>query len=158
MSYIMNLRKKIGTSPIIMVGACVLIFNENNQLLLQLRNDNKCWGLAGGAMELGETLEEVAEREMLEETGLKPLKLDFYKTFSGQDFYYKYPHGDEVYNVVTAFICTSYIGSLKYDTHETTNIRFFNITKLPANISPPDQLVIQEFLSNLPFQQDQSFR
>ena len=66
MGYIMNLRKKIGTEPIIMVGACVLIFNEHKQLLLQLRKDNRCWGLAGGSMELGESLEEVAEREMFE--------------------------------------------------------------------------------------------
>lgn len=149
MSYIMNLRKKIGTEPLIMVGACVLIFNEHNQLLLQLRTDNNCWGLAGGSMELGETLEEVAEREMLEETGLKPIQLNFYKTFSGQDFYYKYPHGDEVYNVVTAFICTTYTGSTKFDTKEATDIRFFDITKLPSNISPPDKLVIQEYLSKL---------
>ena len=66
----MNLRKKIGSEPIIMVGATVLIFNNQNQLLLQLRKDNKCWGLAGGSMELGESLEKVAEREMLEETKL----------------------------------------------------------------------------------------
>ena len=146
MSYIMNLRKKIGTEPIIMVGACVLIFNEHKQLLMHLRKDNGCWGLVGGSMELGETLEEVAEREMLEETGLKPLQLDFYKTFSGPNFYYKYPHGDEVFNVVTAFICTTYTGSLKYDATEATDIRFFDITNLPSNISPPDQLVIQEYL------------
>lgn len=56
----MNLRKKVGTEPLIMVGACVLIINERKQLLLQLRNDNKCWGLAGGSMELGENLEDVA--------------------------------------------------------------------------------------------------
>lgn len=121
----MNLRKNIGTEPIIMVGACVLIFNEHKKLLMHLRKDNDCWGLVGGSMELGETLEEVAVREMLEETGLKPLQLDFYKTFSGQDFYYKYPHGDEVFNVVTAFICTTYTGSLKYDATEATRHSFF---------------------------------
>ena len=35
MGYIKDLRKKIGTAPIMMVGACVLIFNEQRQLLLQ---------------------------------------------------------------------------------------------------------------------------
>ena len=85
----MNLRKKVGSAPLIMVGACVLIFNENNQLLMQLRKDNNCWGLAGGAMELGESLEEVAKREMFEETGLQASQLDFFKTFSGKDFYYR---------------------------------------------------------------------
>lgn len=146
MSYIMDLRKKIGTDPIIMVGACVLIVNEKSQLLLQHRKDNQCWGLAGGSMELGESLEEVAEREMIEETGLNPTSLDLLKTFSGKDFYYKYPHGDEVYNVVTAFICKNYNGSLRFDESEAIDIRFFDLRDLPSRISPPDYLVIKEFL------------
>lgn len=149
MSYIMNLRKKIGSEPLIMVGACVLIFNENNQLLMQLRKDNHCWGLAGGAMELGESLEEVAYREMFEETGLQASKLEFFKTFSGKDFYYRYPHGDEVYNVVTAFICRKYEGSLKFDELEASDVQFFDLPALPLNISPPDQLIIQDFLQKI---------
>lgn len=142
----MDLRKKIGTTPIIMVGACVLVLNEKNQLLLQHRKDNQCWGLAGGSMELGESLEEVAAREMVEETGLIPTHLDLLKTYSGKDFYYRYPHGDEVYNVVTAFICKNYKGSLKFDGTEAIDIRFFDLTDLPSSISPPDYLVIMDFL------------
>jgi len=64
-----------------------VIVNDQNELLLQLRKDNRCLGLAGGAMELGESLEEVATREMIEETGLTPLELKLIKTFSGKDFY-----------------------------------------------------------------------
>jgi len=145
LGYIMELRKKIGTDPIIMVGACVLIVNEKTQLLLQHRKDNNCWGLPGGAMELGESLEEVAVREMEEETGLTPTRLELFRTFSGKEFYYKYPHGDEVYNVVTAFICKYYEGSIKFDESEATDIRFFDLTDLPV-ISPPDDPVIKDFL------------
>ncbi|MEK4385766.1 NUDIX hydrolase [Solibacillus sp. FSL W7-1464] len=145
MGYIMELRKKIGTDPIIMVGACVLIVNEKAQLLLQHRKDNNSWGLPGGAMELGESLEEVAVREMEEETGLTPIRLELFRTFSGKEFYYKYPYGDEVYNVVTAFICKNYEGSIKFDESEATDIRFFDLTDLPV-ISPPDDPVIKDFL------------
>lgn len=145
LGYIMELRKKIGTDPIIMVGACVLIVNEKTQLLLQYRKDNNSWGLPGGAMELGESLEEVAVREMEEETGLTPTRLVLFRTFSGKEFYYKYPHGDEVYNVVTAFICKNYEGSIKFDESEATDIRFFDLTDLPV-ISPPDDPVIKDFL------------
>lgn len=145
MGYITDLRKKVGTAPIIMVGACVLIFNEQKQLLLQHRKDNKCWGLPGGAMELGESLEETALRETEEETGLIPTSLEFLKTFSGNDFYYKYPLGDEVYNVVTAFTCRNYKGSLKFDETEAVDIQFFDLANLPLCISPPDYLVIKDF-------------
>jgi len=37
-----------------MVGACVIIVNNENEILLQLRQDNNCLGLAGGAVEIGE--------------------------------------------------------------------------------------------------------
>ena len=151
LGYIMELRKKIGTDPIIMVGACVLILNKKAQLLLQYRKDNKCWGLPGGAMELGESLEEVAVREMEEETGLIPTQLQLFRTFSGKEFYYKYPHGDEVYNVVTVFICKNYEGSIKFDETEASDIRFFDLTDLPVSISPPDYPVIKDFLKTCNF-------
>lgn len=39
-------------------------------ILLLRRTDNRCWGLPGGAIEPGETLEDAARRERQEETGL----------------------------------------------------------------------------------------
>ncbi|WP_274310141.1 NUDIX hydrolase [Solibacillus daqui] len=146
MGYIMNLRKKIGTDPIFMVGACVLIFNERNELLMQHRIDNDCWGLAGGSMELGETLEDVALREMYEETGLTAHELSLFDIFSGKDFYYQYPHGDEVYNVSTAYICTDYSGDLRCDPEEAKDLQFFRLDSLPEHISPPDKIVIRKYL------------
>jgi len=70
MSYIMNMRKKVGHDPIITVGATTLVFNNKNELLLNLRSDTLDWGIPGGAKELNETLEECAIRELKEETNL----------------------------------------------------------------------------------------
>jgi hypothetical protein len=39
MGYIMDLRKLVGTRPLIMAGACTLIFNDYGHLLLQRRTD-----------------------------------------------------------------------------------------------------------------------
>ena len=66
MSYIMNMRSKVGHEPIINVGATILVFNENNELLLNLRSDTNDWGIPGGGKELNETLEECAIRELKE--------------------------------------------------------------------------------------------
>ncbi|WP_371068954.1 NUDIX hydrolase [Sediminibacillus sp. JSM 1682029] len=145
MGYIMDLRKIVGSRPLIMTGACVILVNKNGELLLQLRKDNHCWGLAGGSLEIGETLEEVAKRELFEETGLTANQLILFKVFSGQDFYYKYPHGDEVYNVVTAYICRDYEGGLRREENEVQELKFFNLTELPSNISPPDLPIINAY-------------
>ncbi len=145
----MDLRKVIGTQPIIMVGACVLVIDSRSRILLQLRQDNHCWGLAGGAMEPGETLEQVARRELFEETGLMANGLDLLNIYSGEEFYYKYPHGDEVYNVITAYVCRDYHGEIIVDEHEVAELKFYELDELPANLNPPERPIIEDFLSKL---------
>lgn len=131
-----------------MCGACVLVINNRQQVLMQLRKDNGCWGLIGGSMELGETLEQVAQRELLEETGLRAKNLTLISTYSGQEFYYQYPHGDEVYDVVTAYECKEYKGLLIHDQAEATMLRFFSLDNLPKTISPPDRPILEDYIVN----------
>lgn len=146
MGYIKELRNIVGSRPLIMVGACVILINNKNELLLQLRKDNHCWGLSGGSMEIGETLEQVAKRELFEETGLTANNLTLLEVFSGQDLYYQYPHGDEVYNVVAAYICKDYKGIIKAEENEVADLKFFHINSIPSNISPPDLPIIREYI------------
>ncbi|MGO4495714.1 NUDIX hydrolase [Paenibacillus sp. 2RAB27] len=148
MGYIMELRKLVGSRPLIMTGACVLLCN-NQRLLLQRRTDNGLWGLPGGSMEPGESLEEVAKRELFEETGLEAKCLEMFSVFSGKDLYYKYPHGDEVYNVVSAYLCSDFEGTLKKDGVEVQELRFFSFSEIPNELSAPDKPVIYKFLESL---------
>ncbi|SDT24201.1 NUDIX domain-containing protein [Paenibacillaceae bacterium GAS479] len=122
MGYILDLRQIVGSRPLIMAGACMIVVNKQNEILLQLREDNGLWGLLGGSLEPGESMEEVARRELFEETGLHAGNITLFNVFSGKELYYQYPHGDEVYNVVAAYICHEY------------------------KISPPDKPIIDNYL------------
>lgn len=143
MGYIMDLRKHVGHNPLIMVSACVLIINEKNQLLLQKRADNGFWAYPGGSMELGESFEECAKREMLEETGIECLNLIYFTHMSGEEMHYTYPNGDEVYIAEIVFICDKFQGKLRVQGSEVIEQCFYDLDKLPDNISPINEKVIR---------------
>jgi ADP-ribose pyrophosphatase YjhB (NUDIX family) len=63
MDYIQQLRQFIGHRPILMLGAVTLVLNEENHLLMMRRTDSGHWGIPGGAVELGEVIEDAARRE-----------------------------------------------------------------------------------------------
>lgn len=63
--------KEYPDAPRVATGAVVL---HNNKVLLVLRGQQPAlglWAIPGGSVELGETLQTAAEREVLEETGLR---------------------------------------------------------------------------------------
>ncbi|MDJ0590711.1 MAG: NUDIX domain-containing protein [Pleurocapsa sp. MO_226.B13] len=146
MSYVKELRTLVGHRPLIIPGAAVLIVDSGDRLLLQLRRDNQHWGLIGGSMEIGESLSETAKREAWEETGLTLDRLDWFDLFSGRELIYQHPNGDVIVNVVAVYISREFRGELKVDEEEGTEIRFFELNKLPQNISPPDRPVIESYL------------
>jgi 8-oxo-dGTP pyrophosphatase MutT (NUDIX family) len=129
MGYIMELRQQIGSRPIIMAGAAVLVMNSREEVLLQKRTDSGDWGTTGGAMEPGESFEETARRELFEETGLQAGSLEPIGILSGADMYYRYPNGDEVYNVVAVFVVRDAAGELRMEDGESSELRYFPLDR-----------------------------
>ena len=76
--YIQELRKHIGHAPIMCTAGGVIIENDKNEILLQKRRDNNCWGIVGGAMEIGESIQETVMREAYEEAGIKVYDLELF--------------------------------------------------------------------------------
>lgn len=146
MSYIQELRHQVGKRPLIMVGAAIILLNPQNQLLLIKRTDNGCWGIPGGAMEPGETLEETARRETREEIGVKVKELELFGVFSGQKLFYRYPNGAEVFNVTVVYRADFTDEELKVNASEHSDYCFFDINSLPENISPPIKPVLRDFV------------
>ncbi|MYL51380.1 NUDIX domain-containing protein [Halobacillus litoralis] len=143
MDYVQKIRKKIGTQPLVVAGSTVLVENEQGELLFQYRKDTKEWGLPGGAMEPGETLEQTAVRELEEETGLVAGHVRQVATFSGEDFFYRYPNGDEVYNVIACFIASEIHGELRVNSKETLDLRYFSRDSLPHNSDKRARIILE---------------
>lgn len=149
MAYIQDLRKHVGMQPIIMVGAAALVLDGQNCLLLQRRTDDGRWGLIGGAMELGESIEETARRELMEEAGLEATELKLLGVFSGEGFYHQYPNGDQVHNVIIAFVIHDAKGEPRACQEEGLELAYFSLNDLPDNILPLNQRVIEALSEHL---------
>lgn len=147
LGYIMELRKWVGKRPLIMAAAGVAVMDGEEKILLQRRIDNNLWGLPGGALELGETLEEAAKRELLEETGLTARSLELFNVFSGEELHYTYPNGDEVYIVSAVYLCRDFTGNLVNDDEETKDLRFFRKDEIDFKwVNPPDRPILAAVL------------
>lgn len=146
MGYIANLRKYIGHDPLIGVGATILVFNNKNEILLNLRSDTNTWGIPGGAMELYETIEETAIRELKEETGIQANELELVTVLSGKDFYFEYPNGDKMCTVIILFRVLNYTGTLKVSDSESKSLKFFPLSMLP-DMESRAEMIIQKILN-----------
>ncbi len=144
MDYILQLREYIGHRPILMVGAGIFLLDEQNRLLMLRRSDNGCWGLPGGSTEPGEVVENAAKRETFEETHLEIGEMSLFGVFSGPELYYKYPNGDEVYNVTIMYLSHNWRGEIELN-NEHTEWKWFAANEIPEDVSPPIKPVIEKF-------------
>lgn len=147
MNYVEDLRKIVGHRPLILVGSVTIIINDKKMILLQKRKTPYGkWGLPGGLMELGESTEDTARREVLEETGLILGNLSLIDVFSDPDNLIKAPNGDEFYSVTIAYHTKEAKGKLVIDESESLGFDFIDINKLPENIVDSHRVIINRFL------------
>ena len=145
--YIMEMRKYVGHAPIMSCSCGVIIENAAGEIILQKRRDNGCWALIGGAMEMSETFEEAAKREVKEESGLSLGKLEIFKLCSGRDCIIEYPNGDVTFGPGIIFLTKEYEGEIEGDPKEVIEHRFFKKSEIPENLNGFDKAAILEWAS-----------
>lgn len=59
----------MGTGPSIPLGTAIVL-DDHGHVPLDQPLDSGCWGLPGGALEPGESVEDAARRELPEKSGL----------------------------------------------------------------------------------------
>ncbi len=133
--YVEGLRELVGHRPLLLVAAGVIVRDSAGAILLQRRTDDGRWGIPGGALELGETLEEAARRELREETGLTAGELDLLDVYSGPEFFLRYTNGDEAYVVGATFAARSVCGEARADGDEGSELGYFAPEDFPAGLN-----------------------
>jgi histidine triad (HIT) family protein len=131
-----NRTKELNKKAFQLFGASIIIYKDG-KVLLQQRKDNKCWAYHGGRVELGESVEETAKRELFEETGLTAYSLQLFGVYSGSELHYVYPDGNEVYIIDTVYLCNDFSGEPIFQKEECIDLQWFDISNIPQNLSPP---------------------
>ncbi len=144
MTYLQELRKRAGDLPLLLVRPTVIMTNPQGSILLVKYFDHT-WGLPGGLMEPGETAEETIRRELKEELNLDIAKFEFYKVFSGKDFYKKSESGAETYYMGVVYCAEAPDGEIKPDNEEIAEYGFFESCNIPETTTPIDQRIIKEY-------------
>lgn len=125
------------------VGAAVsIVVNEKNEILLVKRCDCGKWGIPGGLMEYGETLEQTAVREAKEETGLDIAVDALVGVYSG---FFSRTTGNQP--ITAAFIAHITGGSLYCDHVETDELTWFGADSLPEIYSEQHKVMLADYFS-----------
>lgn len=148
MDYIKNLRSMVGHEKVIMVIAGAFVFDGENRLLLQQRSDTGEWGLPGGFMEMDESVQDTAKREVYEETGLRMHELELFGIYSGSAYDKTFSNGDQVSMVQILFTCRDYEGQLVEQNEESLHNKFYNLKNLPENLFPDHQVFFKDLVSD----------
>ena len=127
MDYIHDLRRLTGPRKLILNAADALIVREG-KILFQRRADNGKWGLIGGLLELNETYEEAAIREIREETGLEVKLESFLGIFHNHDMVW--PNGDRAHVISACYTASIVKGEPRID-EESFELRFFGKDEIP---------------------------
>ena len=145
MGYISDIRKYVGHMPILTAGVGLLVFNDERKILMQLRSDYNEWGFPGGAMELGESFEDVAKRELKEETNLEADELKLIRVLSGKETYREYPNGDKLYDITAIYVVKKYHNDIIINDDESVKLEWFDINNLPKNMTEYTQNYLNKF-------------
>ena len=115
--------------PAVSVDIVAIRENEGRRELLLIQRKNEpymnCWALPGGFLDMGETLEQAAERELKEETGLEIKSLRQLGAFSKVD------RDPRTRVISVAYFAELTSGQTAIAADDAQDVGWFDLEKLP---------------------------
>ncbi len=134
MGYCEEIREMIGNSPLIFVRPSVAIINNKGEILLS-RNVGGTWTIPGGTLQLNESVEECITRIVLEDIGIKIIKVKLFGVYSGKELINRVEEsGAEYHPVAIGYLCNEYEGEVTPNRNKGIEARFFRLNQLPEEI------------------------
>jgi ADP-ribose pyrophosphatase YjhB (NUDIX family) len=130
-NYVRWLRSYVGHQRLLQLAASAYILDERGHILLGRRTDVMLWAPPSGVVQLGETPSETLVREVQEETGLHVAVERLIGLYTGRDFEWTYPNGDQAQIVSAFFACRVLGGTLTPDHSEFVSLGYYAPDQMP---------------------------
>ncbi len=127
--HMQRLRSKVGHDLLLLPSVTVLVFDAEDRVLLVRHADRNVWVAPGGMVEVDESPQQAAQREMLEETGCAVELQNILGVYGGPEFRVHYRNGDQVAYVMTVFAARITSGKLRPDGLEALETRFCSLAE-----------------------------
>lgn len=125
MGWLLNIRKIVGHSTLVVPHSCIFVINKNREILLQQRVDDNKFDVFGGSIEIDEDALSCAKRELKEETNLEAKELYLFNVYSGKSERHIYPNGDDVSPVDICYLVVEYENDLIPQKEEVKSLQFY---------------------------------
>ena len=125
-------------SPKFMVSVAGVVLDGSDRVLLQRHRHwvPDVWGLPGGIVQAGETLEKAFSREILEETGLEIAEISLIRIVAGYRLRLEAYFQARLARTETPQV-------IRIQKKEVAEARFFALDELPLNILPLQRTAIE---------------
>lgn len=110
----------------------VVVTAGSAAILLIQRTDNGNWALPGGAIDLGESIEQAAVREVEEETGIRCRPTGVVGLYSNPGHVIEYTSNGEVRQEFSIVLTATAVGGQARTSDESSDVRWVTPAELPG--------------------------
>jgi 8-oxo-dGTP diphosphatase len=137
------------TNQLILPAVAAIIFDKQGHILLQKRQDVGRWGLLGGHVEFGETVEQAIYREIAEETNFTvriERLIGVYSEPSSQVYFYS----DRCVHYITSYFKGILMSEFeeRFQNEETQELGLFEVNALPTELAQLNPFWLQDALNS----------